>query len=81
MHYLPYQMSGGEQQRVGIARSLIHKPTVVLADEPTGNLDESSANAAMNLLVAMAKDVGSAVVIVTHNAKIAAMADRCIALK
>lgn len=74
-HY-PLELSGGEQQRVGIARALVSEPTVILADEPTGNLDRSSAAEVMELL----RDASStaAVVLVTHNPDLAQQADSCV---
>lgn len=75
----PSEMSGGEQQRVAIARALINNPLVILADEPTGNLDTKSSHAIMNLLVEQAKK-GITVVIVTHEEDIASFTQRTIYL-
>jgi putative ABC transport system ATP-binding protein len=77
---LPDQLSGGEQQRVAIARALIMGPAVVLADEPTGNLDSENGQAVAGLLVEQAREHGSAVVLVTHDPAVAAHADRLVAL-
>jgi putative ABC transport system ATP-binding protein len=77
---LPDQLSGGEQQRVAIARALIAGPTVVLADEPTGNLDSENGQAVTRLLVDEARDHGAAVVLVTHDPSVAAHADRIVEL-
>ena len=76
---LPSSLSGGEQQRVAIARALANRPPVVLADEPTGNLDSGNAHDVMSLFREMA-DAGTTVVIATHDRDIAAMADRVIEL-
>lgn len=78
LHHRPTQLSGGEQQRVAIARSLVGDPEVVLADEPTGNLDTQSGAAIMDLLERLNADRGMAVVLVTHEAEVAAHARRRI---
>ena len=70
-HRYPGQLSGGQQQRVAIARALMHKPQLVLADEPTGNLDEATSDKVISLLVEVASDAGSTLVVVTHSAAIA----------
>lgn len=72
----PGELSGGEQQRVAVARALIGQPAVLLADEPTGNLDPATAEAVHGMLVEVQKEAGCALVVVTHNANLAAMADR-----
>ena len=77
---LPDQLSGGQQQRVAIARALITKPAVLLADEPTGNLDSATGQAVTKLLVATAGERATAVVIVTHDPAVAAHADRIVEL-
>jgi putative ABC transport system ATP-binding protein len=77
---LPDQLSGGEQQRVAIARALVVEPTVVLADEPTGNLDSENGQAITRLLVAQARGLGAAVALVTHDPAVAAHADRVVEL-
>lgn len=66
-HKMPYQLSGGEQQRVAIARALLNSPQVILADEPTGNLDSETADGIMQLIAKINRDNGAAVVMVTHN--------------
>lgn len=66
----PYQLSGGEQQRVAIARALLNEPEVIIADEPTGNLDNETADGILNLLTTLNKEKGTAVIIVTHNRSI-----------
>lgn len=72
----PENLSGGQQQRVAIARTLSVKPKLVLADEPTGNLDEESASTVMALLLELVSDTGAALLTVTHSEKIAALHDR-----
>ena len=69
-HKMPYQLSGGEQQRIAIARSLLNDPQVIIADEPTGNLDPETADGIMKLLTGINRDKGTAVVMVTHNRQI-----------
>jgi ABC-type lipoprotein export system ATPase subunit len=76
----PSRLSGGEQQRVAIARALANTPPVLLADEPTGNLDKKNASQVIDLLRGMAKNGGLCVVLVTHNERIASQADRVVAL-
>jgi ABC-type lipoprotein export system ATPase subunit len=78
---LPEQLSGGQQQRVAIARALVARPAVVLADEPTGNLDAETAQAVVTLLVRAAREQGSAVVLVTHDPQVAHHADRIVRLR
>jgi len=80
MHHTPLELSGGEQQRVAIARSLINDPAVVLADEPTGNLDGETGTTVLNLLYALTRDRGHALVMVTHNEAVAATCGRCLRL-
>ena len=74
-HRLGTQLSGGEQQRVAIARALANQPTIVLADEPTGNLDVKNSGLVFELLTKLAKDQGQAVILVTHNPEIAQRCD------
>lgn len=69
-HKMPHQLSGGEQQRIAIARSLLNEPEVIIADEPTGNLDNETADGIMRLLTGINKDKGTAIVMVTHNRQI-----------
>ena len=73
---IPNTLSGGERQRVAIARALVTKPKVILADEPTGNLDEATGDSVMNLLQSICSETGTALVLVTHNPEHAARADR-----
>ncbi len=77
----PAELSGGEQQRVAIARALINMPALLLADEPTGNLDPDTADQVFSLLIAHAKKAKSAVLCVTHNPALAKKADRIVRLK
>jgi putative ABC transport system ATP-binding protein len=77
---LPQQLSGGQLQRVAIARALVHKPSLLLADEPTGKLDPTTAAKVMDVLIAQARERGSAMVLVTHSESAAARADRVLTL-
>ncbi|BBI69834.1 MULTISPECIES: ABC transporter ATP-binding protein [Psychrobacter] len=79
-HSLPNQLSGGEQQRTAVARALVSHPKIVFADEPTGNLDEQNADQVMQLLLNLRQQVGSALVVVTHDPALAEMADRVITM-
>ena len=78
---LPQQLSGGQLQRVAIARALVHKPGLVLADEPTGNLDPATAARVMDVLVAQVREHGTSLVLVTHSEAAAARADRLLHLR
>lgn len=69
-HKMPHQLSGGEQQRIAIARALLNEPQVIIADEPTGNLDNETADGIMQLLTGINKEKGTAIVMVTHNRQI-----------
>ncbi len=77
----PNMLSGGEQQRVAIARALMNRPPIILADEPTGNLDSKNASEVMNFLRRMREEIGSTMIMVTHNKEIGDLADRIIYLK
>jgi putative ABC transport system ATP-binding protein len=79
--HLPSQLSGGQQQRVAVARALVADPALILADEPTGNLDTRSSDEIAALLARVAQEWGRAVIMVTHDPRIAAYADRIVFLK
>ena len=78
---MPNQMSGGEQQRVAIARALASKPAVLLADEPTGNLDSRTSQDVLGLLKTTGERLGQTIVMITHNEQIAQMADAIIRIE
>ena len=81
IHHKPQELSGGEQQRVAVARALINQPKIIFADEPSGNLDSENANALHKLFFDVRKKFGTTFVIVTHNDSLANMADRKIILR
>jgi putative ABC transport system ATP-binding protein len=80
-HRLPQQLSGGQLQRVAIARALVHRPALLLADEPTGNLDPQTAALVMQALVSQTRLQGAAMVLVTHSTSATALADRVLHLR
>ncbi|MDB0439028.1 ABC transporter ATP-binding protein [Clostridioides difficile] len=80
LHHLPHELSGGQQQRVAIARALIAKPNVIFADEPTGNLDSKSGSEVMNLLIKTSKQFKNTLVVITHDDRIAKLADRQLSI-
>ncbi|MDR0437004.1 MAG: ABC transporter ATP-binding protein [Bacteroidales bacterium] len=75
------KLSGGEQQRVGIARALAHNPNIIIADEPTGNLDTDTENDVLKILSLLAHDEGKCVIIVTHSKKVSSIADEVLGMK
>ena len=77
----PSELSGGEQQRVALARALINKPAMILADEPTGNLDTKNSEAVLNLLCHSNKELGQTILMITHNPEAAEFADRSIHMR
>ncbi|MSP01786.1 MAG: ABC transporter ATP-binding protein [Acetobacteraceae bacterium] len=81
LRYLPGKLSGGEQQRVAIARAMANRPRILLADEPTGNLDVETAETVFAELVARVRDVGVAALIATHNPELAARMDRTVRIR
>jgi ABC-type lipoprotein export system ATPase subunit len=81
MDHYPTQMSGGEQQRVAILRALVNDPEIIIGDEPTGNLDSATGNKILDMLLSLNKKRGKTLIIVTHDADIAHMADQIITIK
>lgn len=81
MDHKPQQLSGGEQQRVAVARALINSPAVVFADEPSGNLDSQNSEELHQLFFNLRKDFEQTFVIVTHNMELAKMSDRCLQMQ
>jgi predicted ABC-type transport system involved in lysophospholipase L1 biosynthesis ATPase subunit len=77
-HHLPSQLSGGERQRVAVARALMNSPKLIVADEPTGNLDERTGNEVIDLLLGLCASAGTALILVTHNAAHAAKTSRSL---
>ncbi len=81
LHHRPRALSGGEQQRVAIARALVNQPAILLADEPTGNLDTANSDAVLNILRDLNKRSGQTILMITHNPEAAAFADRTVTMR
>jgi putative ABC transport system ATP-binding protein len=81
IHHYPVQLSGGEQQRVALARAFARRPPILLADEPTGNLDSETGQKIIDLLVRMHQEQGNTMVLVTHNVALTSRADRVVILR
>jgi putative ABC transport system ATP-binding protein len=81
LDHKPRALSGGEQQRVAIARALVNQPAILLADEPTGNLDTENSNAVLNLLRGLNRQIGQTILMITHNPEAAAFADRSVTMR
>jgi len=81
LHHRPTQLSGGEQQRVAIARALVNQPRILLADEPTGNLDSKNSDAVLGVLSELNRELGQTILMITHNAAAAALAHRTLHMR
>ncbi|RMG23168.1 MAG: ABC transporter ATP-binding protein [Bacteroidetes bacterium] len=81
LHHKPSELSGGEQQRVSVARALINQPRIILADEPTGNLDSRNSDELYSLMFDLARSMGVGFLIATHNQQLAEKADRCLKIQ
>lgn len=81
LHHKPKALSGGEQQRVAIARAIVNHPAILLADEPTGNLDTENSNTVLNLLRTLNEKLGQTILMITHNPEAASFADRTVTMR
>jgi len=81
LDHRPAELSGGEQQRVAIARALITRPAIILADEPTGNLDTKNSDAVLSMLQRSNRELGQTVLMITHNLEAAGIADRILQVR
>ncbi len=81
LHHLPSELSGGEQQRVAIVRALVHDPSIIFADEPTGNLDSRNGNQILDLLFELAEESNKTLVVVTHDERIASRGNRVLMIR
>jgi len=81
LHHRPSELSGGEQQRVALARALVNRPAIILADEPTGNLDSRNSDIVLKMLCQSNKEFGQTILMITHNPEAAAVADRTISMR
>ncbi len=81
LHHRPSELSGGEQQRVAIARAIINEPKILLADEPTGNLDTKNSEMVLHMLRQLNKDLGQTIVMITHNPEAVVYSDRVVHMR
>ncbi len=81
MHHKPLELSGGEQQRVAIARAVINRPAIILADEPTGNLDSENSAIVLKMLAQLNREIGQTIVMITHNPEAAEVANRKVVMR
>ena len=81
MHHKPLELSGGEQQRVAIARAVINRPAIILADEPTGNLDSENSTIVLKMLAQLNREIGQTIVMITHNPEAAEVANRKVVMR
>ncbi|HNC45314.1 MAG TPA: ATP-binding cassette domain-containing protein, partial [Acidobacteriota bacterium] len=81
LHHKPIELSGGEQQRVALARAIVNHPAILLADEPTGNLDSENSQIVLDMLVKLNKELGQTVLMITHNLEAAQTANRLVTMR